>query len=211
MADFCRCSQFVIRFMLESAPEPKKGDDFMRGKSHHSLGAFLVQQYMDTVPKHHVKAFLFGCVQPDRNPVTYLKGSFRCQWLRGHNYQNARRFMRKISRRLEGKEKLNLFDYYTLGKLIHYTADAFTYVHNDVFADKLAEHRAYEAALQIHFLEYLQDDPEIDPITAHSVMDAIYQHHARYESQKADIHTDARYALSACCCILAVLFANRTL
>ena len=117
--------------------------------------------------------------------------------------------MRRISQRLERKDKLNLFDYYTLGKLIHYTADAFTYVHNDIFTNGLVEHRTYEAALQIHFLEYLQNDPKIDPLTARSVMDAIYQYHAIYETQEADIRTDAKFALNACCCILAVLFANR--
>ena len=105
----------------------------MRGKSHRCLGKYLVQHYMSDTPERYVKAFLLGCIEPDRNPATYLKGSIRCQWLRGHNYRNARRFMRAISARLERKEKLNLFDYYTLGKLIHYTTDAFTYAHNDTF------------------------------------------------------------------------------
>ena len=92
----------------------------MRGKSHRCLGKYLVQHYMSDTPERYVKAFLLGCIEPDRNPATYLKGSIRCQWLRGHNYRNARRFMRAISARLEKKEKLGLFDYYTLGKLIHY-------------------------------------------------------------------------------------------
>ena len=105
----------------------------MRGKSHRCLGKYLVQHYMSDTPERYVKAFLLGCIEPDRNPATYLKGSIRCQWLRGHNYRNARRFMRAISARLEKKEKLGLFDYYTLGKLIHYTTDAFTYAHNDTF------------------------------------------------------------------------------
>ena len=105
----------------------------MRGKSHRCLGKYLVQHYMSDTPERYVKAFLLGCIEPDRNPATYLKGSIRCQWLRGHNYRNARRFMRAISARLERKEKLGLFDYYTLGKLIHYTTDAFTYAHNDTF------------------------------------------------------------------------------
>ena len=105
----------------------------MRGKSHRCLGKYLVQHYMSDTPERYVKAFLLGCIEPDRNPATYLKGSIRCQWLRGHNYRNARRFMRAISARLERKETLKLFDYYTLGKLIHYTTDAFTYAHNDTF------------------------------------------------------------------------------
>ena len=76
----------------------------MRGKSHRCLGKYLVQHYMSDTPERYVKAFLLGCIEPDRNPATYLKGSIRCQWLRGHNYRNARRFMRAISARLEKKE-----------------------------------------------------------------------------------------------------------
>ena len=126
---------------------------------------------MNDVPKRYVQAFLIGCIEPDRNPVTYLKGSIRHQWLRGHNYRNARRFMRRISVRLENKDSWNLYDYYTLGKLIHYTTDAFTYAHNDTFPTALTEHREYE---------------RLD----------------------ANIHTDAHFALTACCCVLAVLFAK---
>lgn len=181
----------------------------MRGKSHKCLGQYLVNQYMNDIPRRYVNAFLIGCIEPDRNPVTYLKGSLRFQWLRGHNYRNARSFMRQISRRLERKENLNLLDYYTLGKLIHYTADAFTYAHNDTFPTDLNEHRVYEAALQEHFLNYLQEDPQVDPAAARSIMEAIYRYHAEYEALEADIYTDAKFALNACCCILAVLFANR--
>ena len=155
-----------------------------------------------------MKAFLLGCIEPDRNPATYLKGSIRCQWLRGHNYRNARRFMRAISARLERKETLKLFDYYTLGKLIHYTTDAFTYAHNDTFPTALSDHREYEAALQDHFLEYMKQDPKVNPKIAGSVMEAIYSYHREYEAQAANIYTDTRFALNACCCVLAVLLTN---
>ena len=80
----------------------------MRGKSHLCLGQYLTERYMQDAPKRCVKAFLVGCVEPDRNPITYLKGSLHFQWLRGHNYRNARRFMRRISTRLENKRSLNL-------------------------------------------------------------------------------------------------------
>lgn len=183
----------------------------MRGKSHRCLGQYLARQYMKDIPERYVKAFLIGCVEPDRNPVTYLKGSLRFQWLRGHNYRNARSFMRQISRRLERKDNLNLLDYYTLGKLIHYTADAFTYAHNERFPTNLAEHRVYEAALQDHFLNYLQEDPQVNPQTARSIMESIYSYHSQYEELEADIRTDAKFALNACCCVLAVLFANQIL
>ncbi len=181
----------------------------MRGKSHLRLGEYLARQYMHNIPARYVRAFLIGCVEPDRNPATYLKGSIRYQWLRGHNFHNARRYMRKISCRLEQKEHLNLLDYYTLGKLIHYTADAFTFAHNDSFPKDLSAHREYEAALQKHFLEYLQEDPQVDPSTALSIMDAIYEYQFRYEDHPADIHLDTTFALNACCCVLAILFVNR--
>lgn len=180
----------------------------MRGKSHRCLGKYLSQHYMKEVPKRYVSAFLIGCVEPDRNPITYLKGSFRCQWLRGHNYRNARRFMRHISWRLEQKSHWNLFDYYTLGKLIHYTTDAFTFAHNDTFPTDLSDHREYESALQDHFLEFMAQDPQVDVTVARSVMDVISAFHRDYEKQGADIYTDSRFALTACCCVLAVLFAK---
>lgn len=180
----------------------------MRGESHRQLGRYLADKYMPNTPERYIRAFLIGCVEPDRNPVTYLKGSLRFQLFRGHNYPNACRFMYRIARRLEKKKRWCLLDYYTLGKLIHYTADAFTFAHNDNFPTDLGEHREYEAALQEHFLRYLQEEPQINPQTARSIMDTIYSYHAEYEKLQANIHIDAKFALNVCCCILAVIFAK---
>lgn len=180
----------------------------MRGQSHRCLGKYLTEHYMSDMPKLYVYAFQIGCIEPDRNPVTYLKGSLRCQWLRGHNYRNARRFMRKISWRLEKKSKFNLYDYYSLGKLIHYTADAFTYAHNIDFPTQLSDHREYEDALQKHFLNFMEQDPQIDIMVARNIMSAICSYHRDYEQLESNIHNDSRFALSACCCVLAVLFAR---
>lgn len=180
----------------------------MRGKSHVCLGKYLAEHYLENVSKWNVRAFLIGCVEPDRNPATYFKGSIRHQWMRGHNFQNARRFMHHISRRLENKGSWNLFDYYTLGKLIHYTTDAFTLAHNDWFGTDLNEHRDYEVALQNHFLDYMQEDPQVNPRAARSVMDAILAYHREYHDQPSNIHTDTHFALTACCCVLAVLMVK---
>lgn len=177
----------------------------MRGKSHLRIAQYLLENYLQDIPKRYQRAFRLGCIEPDRNPATYLKGSIRCQWLRGHNYKNARRFMRTISIRLERKERLNLFDYYTLGKLIHYTTDAFTYAHNDTFPVQLKEHKAYEDALQEHFLDYMEQDPQVDIPTARTIMEAISSYHKEYEREESNIHRDSRFALSACCCVLAIL------
>lgn len=180
----------------------------MRGQSHICLGRYLARHYMTDIPDVYIKAFLVGCLEPDRNPLTYLKGSLRCQWLRGHNYPNAHRFMNRISRRLERKRKWNLFDYYTLGKLIHYTTDAFTYAHNANFPAQLRNHMEYEASLQDHFLEYMAQDPQVNPVTAHNIMSAIRRCHRDYEQTAYSISNDSRFALTACCCVLAMLFAR---
>lgn len=180
----------------------------MRGESHRRLGKYLVQRYMSNIPEACINAFLIGCIQPDRNPATYLKGSFREQWLRGHNYRNARHFMRRISRRLEKKTKWTIFDYYTLGKLIHYTADAFTSAHNECFPTDLSVHQQYEHTLQDYFLDYLRGEPAVNIRFAESVMDAIQIYHREYRISCGDIHRDSSFALSACCCILMILLTK---
>ena len=177
----------------------------MRGKSHLRIAQYLIEHYLPDAPKRYQRAFRIGCIEPDRNPATYLKGSIRCQWLRGHNYQNARRFMKVISVRLEKKERLNLFDYYTLGKLIHYTTDAFTYAHNDSFPVQLKEHKVYEDALQEHFLQFMEQDPQVNIPVARTIMDAICSYHREYEKVESNIHRDSRFALNACCCVLTIL------
>lgn len=180
----------------------------MRGKSHQYLGEFLIDKYLPDISPRHRRAFLLGCVEPDRNPLTYLKGSFRCQWLRGHNYRNARRFMHILSRRLERKAHWSALDYYALGKLIHYTADAFTYAHNETFPPDLSLHREYEDALQEAFLRYLRSEPRIDLKASRSVIEAISAYHADYRAQEPALQRDMRFALNACCCTLAILAAR---
>lgn len=177
----------------------------MRGESHRRLGYYLAEKYMQGTPRRYVRAFLIGCVEPDRNPATYIKGSIRCQRLRGHNYENARRYMQRLSLRLERKERLYLLDYYAMGKLIHYTVDAFTLAHNDFFPENLREHRAYEAELQEYFLSFLAGDPPPCPPENKPVMDTIRAFHRRYESRPAGIFTDARFAFTASCLVAAAL------
>lgn len=178
----------------------------MRGKSHLSLGNYLTQHYMENQPVRYRKAFLIGCIEPDRNPMTYLKGSLHFQWLRGHNYHNANRYMEKLSYRLEHKKKLHLLDFYSIGKLIHYTTDAFTYAHNDLFPTDLSVHKTYEAALQDYFLDYMANSPKepaAEPMP--SVMSTIREHHKDYICRPAGIHTDTRFAFAVCCCVVSLI------
>ena len=178
----------------------------MRGRSHSCLGQYLIHHHMPHTGIFRQKAFLFGCIQPDRNPLTYLKGSLRYRWLRGHNYDNAKWFLHRIARRLEGRKALSLWDYYTLGKLIHYTADAFTYAHNEGFPHSLSGHRKYEKELQEHFLHYLRQHPVPEIISTGSIMETIRQYHQAYRTQPPGISTDCIFSLQTCCSIMAVCF-----
>jgi hypothetical protein len=183
----------------------------MKRFSHHSLGEYLVQTYMSTMPHRHIQAFLLGCIQPDMNPGTYIKGSFRYQWLRGHNYHNARNLIQRISQKLENKKQLNCLDFYTLGKLIHYTADAFTACHNSHFSAGLNLHRKYEIQLQNYFLDYLSHSPPIEAKTAHNIMQIITQYHDTYTTLPSHIHTDTVHILSVCSSVMAILFPLQTI
>lgn len=180
----------------------------MRGKSHQYLGRYLADKYMPDIPGRYRKAFLLGCIEPDRNPATYLKGSLRRQWLRGHNWGNAQNYMQRVARRLEQRRKLKLLDFYTMGKLIHYTMDAFTSAHNEEFGNSLTDHRFYEVNLQNYFLSYLSENPEIWTDNQSPAMDTIRAYHCDYIRRPVNIHTDTRFAIIVSSMVIARLFVQ---
>ena len=64
--------------------------------------------------------------------------------------------MRKLFESLRSKDKLGIRDYYRLGKLTHYVADAFTYPHNRIFQGSLLQHCRYEQELHCEFVSALR-------------------------------------------------------
>lgn len=180
----------------------------MNAKSHKLLGRYLVDKYLADQPRRFSKAFLIGCIEPDRNPTTYLKGSIRSHWLRGHNWSNAQRFMDRISQRLEKKEKLGLLDYYALGKLIHYTMDSFTYAHNEHFNDNLRQHRTYERLLHRYFSRYLPGHKESRLSTFGSVMSTIRHYHSDYMDRPAGVFNDTKFTINVCGLVMDMLLTG---
>lgn len=182
----------------------------MNSKCHQLLGDYLVKKYMSHLAKHHIQAFLIGCVQPDRNPTTYLKGSIRSTWLRGHNWNNAKRFMARICQRLENREKMVIWDYYALGKLIHYTTDSFTYAHNEHFTENLRQHKSYEKLLYKYFVRYLPNHKCGRFNVSGSVMASIRQLHREYMKKPPGVFHDSKYAINACCMVIEQLIKIST-
>lgn len=61
----------------------------MTTKSHFLFGKVLLEQGLPLCSRAEADAFLLGCVEPDYNIATYLKGSMHGQKLKGHNYSNT--------------------------------------------------------------------------------------------------------------------------
>ena len=101
---------------------------------------------------------------------------------------------------------LSIWDYYSLGKLIHYTVDGFTFAHNKSFPSSLNAHRKYEASLEVFFLQYVQSRPKASHYHGSTIMDVISFYRKKYESREPNIYIDTKYSVAACRCILTLLF-----
>lgn len=179
--------------------------------SHRILGKYLTDTYLPHAPKRYKTAFLFGCTEPDKNPITYLKGSIRCRPLQGHNWLSAQKYMQRIALRLQNRRRLTLLDYYTMGKLIHYTQDAFTASHNESFPAGLRAHRSYEFALQEQFVAYIGQQREHFHDLSGNVMDAIRRHHRSYRKSSDQLSADCRYSVLVTSLVICMLLAKTTL
>ena len=156
----------------------------MQKRSHTLLARTLLEQTGGFPERRFAMAFLLGSFQPDCNPLSYLKGWRRGRPLMGHNYANARLFIRRRIRRLQKARHWNLWHYYTLGKLTHYLADAFTFAHNDNGPLAPAEHHRYETLLRellpIRLASGLRPAvPHRDPAAA---LDALHRQYRRSAS-----------------------------
>lgn len=131
----------------------------MTSKSHYYFGLYLLATELYRAESMEQMAFLCGCVEPDFNPGTYLKGSLHGQKLRGHNFPNMLPCIYRLFEKIQCTEPSGVLYFYRLGKLIHYLTDAFTYPHNSVFCGSLKEHIRYETELEPLFLHRLSQRP----------------------------------------------------
>ena len=186
----------------------------MKSCSHRTLGQFLTDKYLHEYPRFCRHAFSLGCIQPDKNPTTYLKGSLRWQWMRGHNWDNAKAYIRKTGNHLQARKKLKLLDFYRLGKLIHYTADAFTYSHNKHYTDNLSAHRSYERDLHRKLEQYLAEHVHEFQICLDSngtISDFISKNHKRYMLCLPCIDNDTDYCVRMCAQVLQLMLQSKQL
>lgn len=167
----------------------------MKLKSHFYLGTCLLRQGAFYASPADRAAFLAGCVEPDLNAVTYLKGSFHGQKLRGHNFPNLIPRIRKLIFHLEYSGAKTPVYFYRLGKLIHYLADAFTWPHNTAFAGTLLDHILYEEQMEKFFLASAPEKIRQAGIIENdrNPFLAILEQHSAYLKAPNSIQTDIDY------------------
>ena len=96
-----------------------------------------------------------------------------------------------------------MWNYYTLGKLTHYLADAFTFPHNETFPDTLMDHHRYETDLRASLEEYLADRTVRQKQFRADVTDAISRLHDYYTQASGDQKMDVQFILEATSMLMA--------
>ncbi len=169
----------------------------MQKRSHTLLASTLLRSTQGFDARRFELAFLFGSFQPDCNPLSYLKGSLRACRLRGHNYTNSRRYIDIHIEKLQRRAHWTMWQYYTLGKLTHYLADAFTYPHNENFPNSQLDHHRYESELRLYLSAYLSHRALRRMAACQDLIAAIGELHRQYMADCSNTRRDARYILQA--------------
>lgn len=165
----------------------------MRTEDHLALGCYLLSQ--ENVPqlRQHCIAFLIGCIEPDYNLLSYLRGILHHRKFRGHNAENSFAFLTRCRSYFELHKASSAWDFFRLGAMLHYAADAFTWPHNNFWPGSLLEHVRYETALHSVFTEFLHSLP-----TGRTVSVDEEALHEVYAGTAHGAETDCRFIFTAC-------------
>lgn len=176
----------------------------MQKRSHKLLARTLLDSCNGFPKKRFELAFLFGSFQPDCNPLSYLKGSIHGKKLMGHNFTNSQPYIERRISRLQNRSDWHMWQYYTLGKLTHYLADAFTFPHNETYHESIAAHHRYEAAMRGLFSQYLASLPEPPAAVSDENVSAFIDGlHQQYLTSSSNATRDFSYILRANAMLMA--------
>ena len=168
----------------------------MKTVDHRLLGEYLLEHFR--APRLSCRrAFLLGCVEPDYNVFSYLRGGCRFEKLRGHNAENSAAFLARCAADFDRNGVFSSWDYFRLGVMLHYAADAFTAPHNGFWTGTLREHRAYEAELHGKF-ETMLASVQLGRLPCREYASL----HEAYRAQAPGTETDFRYILTACASLM---------
>lgn len=151
-------------------------------------------------------SLLFGSVEPDLNLSTYLKGVCMDGKPKGHDWRNIRKRIERLIRKLESSASFGLLFFYRFGKLLHYTADAFTFPHNELFLGTIRQHRTYERMLA---RELRSDTSVLVSPACGSLHQELLDLHERYLSRTAGTENDAMFIRAAYALVIGVYCEKR--
>lgn len=183
----------------------KPGGLLLKTKSHLLLGKYIVGGIGAHARKTQRWAFVFGCVEPDYNYLTYLRGFFSNRMFSGHTFESTAEYICEAIMRLEARVHFRYRDYYRLGKLIHYVVDAFTYAHNRNFPGSLPDHRSYEMELKEKFAAYLAQRKANAVPAMKPLFEALVDEHARYMKMPASQQKDMNFVERVACMLFSQL------
>ena len=179
----------------------------MISKDHRLLGEFLARHIIKNKSLLATRLFITGCVFPDHNPLTYIRGMFMGHPLKTHFLFLSYPEIMRLCDKLENRKRLYIWDYYTLGALLHYTADAFTFPHNEHFTGNMLEHARYEHG-QLHqtFEQYLTGEFRIGMYNQNNTqsMESYFSDmHKSYTETEPTALCDTKYICRVCSAICA--------
>lgn len=181
----------------------------MKFKDHKNVSRYLINSHKCRIKARHRWALIVGSVIPDIAFYTYFRGSFNGQKLKGHNYENTRECMRQLIEDIRKDDNYGIKRFFNVGKLLHYSADSFTYAHNSLFKGNISAHRAYEMKLHDR-LEAVMNGTEEAALFAGAadIYTRIKELHDRYMNEVHGCQIDCAYIMSVTAFIYSMLAVN---
>ena len=175
----------------------------MKKKDHLMLASFILTLAGSSVLALHSAAFTAGCIEPDLNVFTYLRGSRKEKKFHGHNAGNCRAHLEKLLKKIEERGLTSGYDCFLLGVAVHYIADSFTAVHNtDILDVDVKTHLEYENRLHEELTRALSKPFifEHDVLNT-SLKDYVNNNHHVYSVSLPSTGNDCSYIVKTCCAV----------
>lgn len=173
----------------------------MKTNDHMLLGHFILNHTKNIALLHYKKAFLLGCVEPDYNYLTYLRGCISHRNLLGHHTVNSEKHIRKLIGKLSEHGINSMYSCFVLGTLIHYISDSFTYPHTPLFSESFSYHGKYENKLHNYFQSALKNNKLLFDTVTSDIRQLWEDKQLKYlsESDKKNLfEKDIEFILSVC-------------
>lgn len=165
----------------------------MKTEDHFRLAIHLKNQYLKNLPALSKLAFIIGSVEPDVNLFTYLLG-WKIRFLYGHNWNNAKKYLENKLQKTAHAQKVNWF---SVGRIVHFTADAFTYTHNSYFVGGFYKHTKYEKQMHQYFIPQMTKAHPRFNNSGENLHQYILKRHNEYMWAPPSAKTDTEFILSA--------------